>query len=510
MHQLKIVSWNVLNLETDKTFNPRSRFVQKYHDNEAAKCLDTISVLNSLLDNNTIVCLQECDDLLIEKLKGYIPQYDLFIEKGSFTQYLAILAPSYLKMRKEANTERNVEHGLLAVGNDWICVANCHLFPQYAYTHDVFKHVKSLFEGGHNRKIAVVGDFNNRRTDVCRIFSDKFVPYFGVTYKSKDIDNMILSWKCRHSTLVVKEQACSDHNPIVLKISEGIFPKNYHDGMKFKDWILPHTSKLSLKSMCKNRSARLLLEKLYSENPHNPEFDWNSLSENPAAINILEKEYTKKPCRIVWSSLALNPSAMSLIKKHVEQTSLEHFLFYFWTPTSSRMVRYSLIPVKELCSNPAAIEYVEQVGCMGEVKNFVNMLLTNQSASSLILESLQTGKLALSDLNTICLNTDKKLCNAIVRNNCLDCISEKKFFANPSYIDSITKMVERGDQVDWSNLCRNPLAGMLIEDLYAKDPSSSLLHWDEIFKNPSCENIIKKELGRQLWQSLSENPAIFG
>ena len=120
--QLRFVSWNVLNLIHEKKYNPDSVILSRYENREGQRIDEIVSLIkNNLYKKNTIIALQECFEVLHQRLiVEFSNEFDIFDNKCNDNQdFLIILTPKHLNLTKEAVNFQyeKISYGYLIVSN---------------------------------------------------------------------------------------------------------------------------------------------------------------------------------------------------------------------------------------------------------------------------------------------------------------------------------------------------------------------------------------------------------
>lgn len=212
-----IVSWNVMYRKYEEEYNPESPILKKYID-EKLRIEEIIIFLRDNILSNSIICLQEVSNDLLDKLtEVFVDTFNIFSVNVEEKNNIVTLAPK--KFYKEACRNSNhISHGYLIVNNDEIRVMNCHLKPQRFCITDVLYSLINMRKEGITTFIA--GDFNEQYKLVHKKLHSIFIcPYYGKTYKKKPIDHIIFDLDNINSYKVSKKSnELSDHEMIILDI----------------------------------------------------------------------------------------------------------------------------------------------------------------------------------------------------------------------------------------------------------------------------------------------------
>lgn len=209
----KIISWNTLYIEYEKKYNPNSKILSRYKDNEEKRIDDIVSVLIKNSDNKTIICLQECSRLLLNKVKYKFIEHSVFSYNigSKDDEYLITIAP------KEFRIDQCIDHptsnGYLLITNGKYKVVNCHLKPQrFVENKNVLKYLYDL-----PKDVIIAGDFNETYYIVKKVLNSRYkVPIYGKTYKGKMIDHIIYDLSFNVKTKMIKTYYLSDHHIIQM------------------------------------------------------------------------------------------------------------------------------------------------------------------------------------------------------------------------------------------------------------------------------------------------------
>jgi hypothetical protein len=217
---MKILSWNILFLEHELKYNPKSQILNKYGFDilDINRSRDIVELILSFFrqDSNTIFCLQECSLKIMTELYKFLHNDKFFFYIRYRNQYLITITPKNQNFIKENhNFNPKISYGYLSIYNDNIKIINCHLRPAFAVKNlDVFKPILSMVR---NKNTIIVGDYNEQRNNLVNRFSHMFeIPFFGNTYKNKQIDNMMLNFRIPYQTKLIDSNLISDHKIISI------------------------------------------------------------------------------------------------------------------------------------------------------------------------------------------------------------------------------------------------------------------------------------------------------
>lgn len=216
MSLLKIISWNVLYRKHEKKFNPESKILSKY-PNEDTRVKDTVNTIKSIIDHLTVVCLQECSWDTLMSLYNSLTCHFIFYHHVNDKEYIVTCVPKHNGFYKQVVTQSSCSNGVLVVTNGHLTIANCHLVPQAFSNKNVVNEVVRNFPVTNMTVFA--GDFNECYTSIKRKLQDVYtVPPHKKTYKNKSIDHIFVD---AHSskflelqTGIIKTYYLSDHNII--------------------------------------------------------------------------------------------------------------------------------------------------------------------------------------------------------------------------------------------------------------------------------------------------------
>ena len=218
---MRFVSWNVLHLANEIKYNSNSPILKKYNYDKSdyTRTDDITRFLICNTDSDTIICLQECSEMLYKNIYKYFSQYyDLFrisSKQENVDQFLITISPKHYKFQQEELlVNYNTSYGYLSITNDEYRIINCHLRPQFAVEENVYKFIEDLDE---SKKLIILGDFNEKRCYLLNRFKNQYqIPFFGNTYKKKQIDNVLMNFKQYYKCFTIKNNLISDHHMISM------------------------------------------------------------------------------------------------------------------------------------------------------------------------------------------------------------------------------------------------------------------------------------------------------
>lgn len=212
----QIISWNVLYRDYEKEYKPDSKILLAY-PNEEEREDEIINMLNQNITLESVVCLQEVSQNLLDKIfEKFSQTYKIFFYNIRYEEFLVTLTPFNFEM--VSGYSNNTSNGYLIVKNNYMKIINCHLVPQ-CYTHEnVLRYVRKF----SNDKLLtfVAGDFNELYKVVRSRLQTNFIcPYYGRTYKKKPIDQIIFNQSLyKYRSEKVLQRNLSDHRMIKLQI----------------------------------------------------------------------------------------------------------------------------------------------------------------------------------------------------------------------------------------------------------------------------------------------------
>lgn len=212
---MNILSWNVLLRDHEERYNPDSTILslwnqEKYREDKI------INILEKYSDENSIILLQEVSLLLLKKIKDTFVDKSIFTHQISENEYLTTITPLFYN--KEEFEQIEGTNGFLIVIKDKIRIINTHLIPQRYTKHNVLKYILNLPLDIYN---IIGGDFNESWKRVNNLLESRYdTPFFGNTYKKKQVDFIIFDKKLNY-TYISEHILCeniSDHNLIKIII----------------------------------------------------------------------------------------------------------------------------------------------------------------------------------------------------------------------------------------------------------------------------------------------------
>jgi hypothetical protein len=209
---VRIISWNILLRKHEKKYQPKS-IILKTYPNEKLRIQNIIYLLDSLITNQTIACLQEVSILTIALLlKKFEKTHNIFyynIKKDEFL--VTITPPQFYILKKFKNKTSN---GYLIVSNNIINIINCHLIPQKYTKQKVLPYISNL---GNHKPTFISGDFNEIHKNIKNKLKNWICPHYKKTYKKKSLDHIIFNKPIKHYKINnINSKNLSDHNLIYL------------------------------------------------------------------------------------------------------------------------------------------------------------------------------------------------------------------------------------------------------------------------------------------------------
>jgi hypothetical protein len=217
-----VISWNVLYREYEETYKPDSKILKKY-PNEITRVNDICNIVCSMIAQTSIICLQECSiDIYRTLSKKLSPIYDIFSINVRSNEYLITIAPKKFKFENDNIRQKpECSNALLSISTNSIKIINCHLIPKEYAKENVIKFLKSL-SPETTKKLYIAGDFNECFKLLSRTLSYNYtIPYFGNTYRKRQIDHIIYGRSLDNEqftvkTFLINTAAVSDHHMIQL------------------------------------------------------------------------------------------------------------------------------------------------------------------------------------------------------------------------------------------------------------------------------------------------------
>jgi hypothetical protein len=217
---MRFISFNILNLENEKKYNPKSLILKKYGSCDEKRIEFILNAVKEKIYLHTFIGLQEFPIIYLPIFeKEFSNKYDIFINNKTDTECQLLLSPKEFDMVQEEIKDETA-YGYVYISNGHMRVVNCHLRPEFVAKKDIW----SVIRGFRNDKITfVLGDFNTERNLMLRRIGKKyFIPVNGKTYKNKCIDNIIMNY---YPTLYrvcidtsVTKNLLSDHNLIFVDV----------------------------------------------------------------------------------------------------------------------------------------------------------------------------------------------------------------------------------------------------------------------------------------------------
>lgn len=215
---MRIVSFNTLYINYEKKYNPSSSIIINYpNDNDRLR--DICKIILENINNDTVICLQECSRnlLIILNDKVDLLSYNIFSQEIDEDVFMITISPVnfYFKIENiPKNDYEKLAHGYLIIYNDNIKIINCHLIPKFAAKGDIYPFINDTCV---NKKCIVAGDFNEKYKNIIKYLRDYTVPYFGSTYKqNKDYDQIVFNFKSIFDIKKIDTYSVSDHCAISI------------------------------------------------------------------------------------------------------------------------------------------------------------------------------------------------------------------------------------------------------------------------------------------------------
>ena len=216
---MRIVSFNTLHVKYEKKYNPNSQILIDYPD-DSKRMLKICDIILRNIDINTIMCLQECSNVLVNFLKEKLKDiYTLFADEIEEDVFMVTITSKYMGFQKEEipdNKYEEIAYGYLVLKNQDLTVINVHLRPQFTVKNkNILTTIKNDVIG---KKCIIAGDFNERSKNIINYLSTFMVPYFGITYKEKKgIDHIVYNFPVVNGiSKVLDTYSVSDHCAISL------------------------------------------------------------------------------------------------------------------------------------------------------------------------------------------------------------------------------------------------------------------------------------------------------
>ena len=218
---MKIISFNTLHISYEKKYNPNSQIILNY-PNDNDRLLDIYKIISENINNDTVICLQECSIVLLNLLKNKIT-YDIFSQEIDDDVFMVTIAPSIFNFKIEniqKNKYENIAHGYLVMSNDNIRIINCHLIPKFAAKGDIYSFINDTCA---DKKCIIAGDFNEKYKNIAKYLQEYTIPYFGPTYKkNKEYDQIIFNFKSIFDIKKIDTYSVSDHCAIMIDFYNNI------------------------------------------------------------------------------------------------------------------------------------------------------------------------------------------------------------------------------------------------------------------------------------------------
>ena len=214
-----ILSWNVLLREYEEKYYPCSEILKNYPV-ETIRLNHVIKIIkNSIHIDETVVCLQECSLDLLTMLKETFPQFTVHNKKIGENDYLVTMTPIRVDFSIDP-VETGIPHSQLIVKTNRFRIINCHLIPQKHCDIPILARLNQFCKEENDKITIIAGDFNEKIGVVKNEFlNDYIVPYFGYTYRYKQIDYILVERGKNdliYCPLLIKSIRVSDHYPVKL------------------------------------------------------------------------------------------------------------------------------------------------------------------------------------------------------------------------------------------------------------------------------------------------------
>ena len=216
---MKVISFNTMYVKYEMKYNPTSKILSNYPD-ESKRLLSICEIILENIDINTIICLQECSSDLLYLLMQKLSDYNIFSVEIDKDVFMVTISHTSLDFKQEHILKSNydkIAHGYLILNNNNIKIINCHLIPRFAAKKDM--DIFSIIKENCKEKCIIAGDFNEKRNNLLKYLPGFNIPYFGATYKNKEIDHIILNFEAEVVANKINTYSVSDHEAIILDIS---------------------------------------------------------------------------------------------------------------------------------------------------------------------------------------------------------------------------------------------------------------------------------------------------
>lgn len=246
MAEFKIKSWNVLHIIHEMNYCTGNSPVLDKYPNESERILDIYKTILDVLDNNTVICLQEVPGDLFDLLKvnshfkTYYLQYNrkpnlknVGLNPYSNTyEYLVTIVPnSFLdQVVSETHYVQDYGKGGLIISFKKFILINTHLPFNETERKNILDQFYNYITSQNNQAFILIGDLNCNSTRIKESLEtshfEQFnvVPLVGYTRKGKNkngiveysqIDHIVASNNLViHSSYVAENLDMSDHSMI--------------------------------------------------------------------------------------------------------------------------------------------------------------------------------------------------------------------------------------------------------------------------------------------------------
>jgi endonuclease/exonuclease/phosphatase family metal-dependent hydrolase len=149
-----------------------------------------------------------------------LSDYNIFSVEIDKDVFMTTILHSSLDFKQEYILKSNydkIAHGYLILNNNNIKIINCHLIPRFAAKKDA--DIFSIIKENCKEKCIIAGDFNEKYKNLLKYLPEFNIPYFGPTYKNKEIDHIIFNFEAEVVASKINTYSVSDHEAIILDIS---------------------------------------------------------------------------------------------------------------------------------------------------------------------------------------------------------------------------------------------------------------------------------------------------
>jgi hypothetical protein len=216
---MNIISWNILLRDHEIKYNPSSEIllewpVESYREDAI------INILKLYSNKDSIILLQEVSLSILFKLTHAFEDKSIFSYRISKNEYLVTLSPRIYT--EESWTQNKTANGYLAIKKDDLLIVNTHLIPQRYVMYDVLDYILKIRPKNIGSTTMIVGDFNENWKKINNVLGSRYiVPFFGSTYKKRQIDHIIFDKNLKISSKQnIAYKNISDHNLLKLIIDE--------------------------------------------------------------------------------------------------------------------------------------------------------------------------------------------------------------------------------------------------------------------------------------------------